>query len=334
MLTIENLSKSFGPSVAVAEANLTVHAGETLVLAGTSGSGKTTLLKMINRLVEPDAGRILLHGEDLRARDPVAVRRQIGYVIQQAGLFPHYTVRQNVMVVPRLRKQAPGQVGPRIERLLNRLGLPPAEFLDRYPHELSGGQQQRIGIARALAAEPDLVLMDEPFSALDPITRAALVHDLGHLSEWAERTVIIVSHNVQEAFRLGDRICLLHEGRIQQLGTPRELLLTPANAYVRRFLGEDYLSLAMHVYPLAELREALPQAAATADDYPFTPDQSIFTTVNELFKNENLRGTFHWEGRSYVFQVTDLLAALNERLRGVGSASPRRHGSGSPEPEP
>lgn len=315
MLTIENLSKSFGPTVAVADATLTVAAGETLVLAGTSGSGKTTLLKMINRLVEPDTGRILLHGADLRQRDAVTVRRQIGYVIQQAGLFPHYTVRENVLVVPRLRQQPLAEVLPRIERLLQRLGLTPAEFLDRYPHELSGGQQQRIGIARALAAEPDLVLMDEPFSALDPITRAALVHDLGHLSEWAERTVIIVSHNVQEAFRLGDRICLMHEGCIQQLGTPRELLLSPANAYVRRFLGEDYLSLAMHIYTLAEMSEALPQGAAAAEDQTFAPGQAIFTTVNDLFKNENNRGTFQWEGRSFVFQVADLLAALNERLR-------------------
>jgi osmoprotectant transport system ATP-binding protein len=315
LLTIENLSKSFGATQAVAEATLTVAAGETLVLAGTSGSGKTTLLKMINRLVEPDTGRILLHGTDLRQRDPVAVRRQIGYVIQQAGLFPHYTVRQNVLVVPRLRQQPLAAVLPRVERLLHRLGLPPEEFLDRYPHELSGGQQQRIGIARALAAEPDLVLMDEPFSALDPITRSALVHDLGHLSQWAERTVIIVSHDVQEAFRLGDRICLMHEGRIQQLGTPRELLLSPANAYVRRFLGENYLSLAMHVYSLAELCGELPQGTASAEDLTFSADEPVFTAVNELFKSENGRGAFPWEGQSYVFQVADLLAALNERLR-------------------
>ena len=320
MLDIENLSKSFGSTVAVAEANLTVAAGETLVLAGTSGSGKTTLLKMINRLVEPDAGRILLNGTDLRRRDPVAVRRRMGYVIQQGGLFPHYTVRQNIMVVPRLRRQDPQVVLPRIERLLDRLGLPPAEFLDRYPDELSGGQQQRVGIARALAAEPDLVLMDEPFSALDPITRAALVHDLGHLSAWAERTVIIVSHNVREAFQLGDRICLMHEGRIQQLGTPRELLLQPANDYVRRFLGDDYLGLALHTYTLAQLSDQLPEGAASAEDRTFAAEQAVFTAVNELFKNQDRRGTFQWEGRSYVFRMADLLAALNDLPAGPAPA--------------
>ena len=243
-------------------------AGQTLVLLGSSGCGKTTLLKLLNRLIEPDAGTIHIHGRDIRAVEAPALRRGIGYVIQQVGLLPHYTVAENVAVVPRLLGHDPARIAARTDALLTRLHLPPAQYAGQYPRQLSGGQQQRVGIARALAADPPIILMDEPFGALDPITRAAVRHDFRELPELRDKTIVLVTHDVPEAFELADQLALLHDGRIQQLGPPRTLLFHPANDFVRQFLAADRLSLQLRTLRLEDvapflLATTVPAAAPT-----------------------------------------------------------------------
>lgn len=283
MIEIKALSKSFGTTTAVDALSFRVEEGETLALLGTSGSGKTTTLKMLNRLIEPSSGQILLNGEDIGQQPLEVMRRRMGYVIQQVGLFPHYTVEENVAVVPKLLDWPAAQIKERSMLLLERLGLDPAIFGPRYPHELSGGQQQRIGIARALAAEPPVLLMDEPFSALDPITRQELRRDFRQLEEFQQQTVILVTHDVAEAFELADRICLLDKGKLQQLGTPRELLFRPANDFVRDFFAAQRLSLAyqvLEVNDLEELRTDIPLSQNKT--IPFAGNQRLGEVLQQL----------------------------------------------------
>ena len=252
-LEVRHLSKHYGPNAVVQDVSFTLAAGETLVLLGPSGCGKTTLLRMLNRLVEPDTGTVAVAGQDVRQLPPEQLRRGIGYVIQQVGLLPHYTVAENVGVVPRLLGHAPVDIGQRTHALLTRLHLPPERYAGQYPHQLSGGQQQRVGLARALAADPPLVLLDEPFGALDPITRASVRREFRELEELRRKTMVLVTHDVQEAFELADRILLLDAGRMQQLGTPRELLFRPANDFVRRFFAAEVLSLQLRTLQLNDL---------------------------------------------------------------------------------
>jgi len=204
--------------------DLEVAAGETLVLLGRSGSGKTTALKMVNALLVPTSGDVFVEGKPTRAWNPILLRRRIGYVIQESGLFPHYTVARNVGVVPRLVGWEPGRIETRVDELLSRVGLPPGEFRSRYPRELSGGQRQRVGVARALAAEPSLLLMDEPFGALDPVTRRDLQREFLVLRSTWTKTSLFVTHDIREALALATRIALLHEGRLELVATPREFL--------------------------------------------------------------------------------------------------------------
>ena len=247
------LRKSFGPHAVVRDVSFAVAAGETLVLLGPSGCGKTTLLKLLNRLIEPDGGTVEINGRDVLAQRPEVLRRGIGYVIQQVGLLPHYTVAENIAVVPRLLGHAPASIAARTAALLTRLHLPPARFAGQLPAQLSGGQQQRVGLARALAADPPIILMDEPFGALDPITRASIRREFRELEELASKTVVLVTHDVTEAFELADRIMLLDGGRIQQLGTPRELLFRPANDFVRRFFAAERLALQLRTLTLGDV---------------------------------------------------------------------------------
>jgi osmoprotectant transport system ATP-binding protein len=253
VIRVSHLTKRFGAQVVVDDLSFEVAAGETLVLLGPSGCGKTTLLKTLNRLVEPDGGLIEINGHDVRQQRPEELRRGIGYVIQQVGLLPHYTVAQNVGVVPGLLGHPAGATAARTTELLERLHLPAARFADMLPAQLSGGQQQRVGLARALAADPPVILLDEPFGALDPLTRAAVRRDFRELDELRRKTVVLVTHDVQEAFELADRIMLLNNGQIQQLGPPRELVREPANDFVRSFFQAEKLSLEMRVTTLAEL---------------------------------------------------------------------------------
>jgi osmoprotectant transport system ATP-binding protein len=246
---------------AVRGLSLDVATGELTVLVGPSGCGKSTILRMVNRLVEPTAGRIHLAGEDVTDVDPDALRRRIGYVIQHVGLFPHQSVRDNVATVPRLLGWPRARVERRVEELLDLVGLDPARFARRYPHELSGGQRQRVGVARALAGDPVVLLMDEPFSAVDPIVRSRLQDEFRQLQRTVGKTVLFVTHDVDEAVRLGDRIAVLSEGgSLEQYERPAVMLANPANEFVAEFLGSDRAIKRLGVTPIPPELEPVPGA--------------------------------------------------------------------------
>ena len=265
MITLEHVSKTFtshGRTVpAVDDISLEVGEGELHVLIGPSGSGKTTTMRMINRLETLTTGRILIDGRDVQTMNVVDLRRGIGYVIQQGGLFPHFTVADNVAVVPRLLGWSRQTRRRRAEELLELVGLPPEQFADRYPRELSGGQQQRVGVARALAVDPPIVLMDEPFGAVDPITRKQLQRELRRIQEEVRKTIVFVTHDIAEAFLLGDRIVLMAEGRIVQNGAPSDLLRNPADPFVTAFIGEDRGLRALQFTSLGEVAQPVPPGA-------------------------------------------------------------------------
>lgn len=221
--------------------NLICHEGEITSFIGPSGCGKTTTMKLINRLINPTKGQVLVDGKDISTVNPVDLRREIGYVIQHVGLFPHMTIAKNVAVVPRLLKWEESKINPRVDELLNMVGLPPEQYRDRYPSELSGGQQQRVGVVRALAAEPKIILMDEPFSALDPISRDQLQEDLVQLQKDIKKTIVFVTHDMDEALKISDKIVLMKDGEIVQAASPEEILRRPANDFVKSFIGEKRL---------------------------------------------------------------------------------------------
>nr|WP_314490265.1 ABC transporter ATP-binding protein [uncultured Chryseobacterium sp.] len=252
MITVESVSKYFNGKPAVDDISFEAHDQEILVLLGTSGCGKTTTLKMINRLIEADSGKILINGKNIREQKVEKLRMGIGFVMQQSGLFPHYTVRQNIAVVPELLKWDEKMIRQRTEELLHKLHLS-QELLSRFPHELSGGQQQRVGIARALIANSPILLMDEPFGALDNITKADIHKEFKSIEEIKNKTIILVTHDVQEAFELGNRICLMHQGKIIQNGTPDEILYHPINEFVRDFFAENRLLLEYKIAPLKKV---------------------------------------------------------------------------------
>ncbi|WP_028536425.1 ABC transporter ATP-binding protein [Paludibacterium yongneupense] len=243
MIRFEAVSKSFAGDAAVDRLDLTIEAGEFTVLIGRSGSGKTTTLKMINRLIEHDGGRILFGGKNIREFRPEALRRRMGYAIQSHGLFPHWTVEQNIGTVPSLLGWTKARIRERTHELLELLHLPADAFAARYPHQLSGGQQQRVGVARALAADPDVLLMDEPFGALDPVTRLALQAELTRIHRLSGKTIVMVTHDIDEALRLGSRIVLLDRGHLVQQGSPASLLAAPANDFVRDFIGRSDIGI-------------------------------------------------------------------------------------------
>ncbi|WPU21704.1 ABC transporter ATP-binding protein [Cedecea neteri] len=243
MIEFDSVSKYFHGEAAVSDLTLNIREGQFTVLIGTSGSGKSTTLKMINRLVEHDEGRIRFAGEEIRSFDPKVLRRRMGYAIQSIGLFPHWTVAQNIATVPELLKWPKARVAERIDELLELLGLDATQFRDRYPHQLSGGQQQRVGVARALAADPEVLLMDEPFGALDPVTRATLQQEMIRIHQLLGRTIVLVTHDIDEALTLADNIVLMDGGKVIQQGTPLELLTNPANDFVRDFFGRSELGV-------------------------------------------------------------------------------------------
>ena len=253
MIVVKNLSKKYKNTVAVDDISFEVEEGENLVLLGTSGSGKTTTLRMINRLIEPSSGEILINGKSIFTQPAEILRRAIGYVLQHTGLFPHYTVAENIGLVPGLLQWQKRDIEQRTMALMDKLQLPPDKYLHAYPEQLSGGQQQRVGLARALAANPSILLMDEPFGALDPITRFGIRKEFRALDDLNKKTVILVTHDVQEAFELGDRICIMDQGRIVQQGTPAELLFHPGNDFVRDFLREQRLQLELKTVKLKDV---------------------------------------------------------------------------------
>lgn len=236
MIQFINVSKAYKEHNVIENINLEINKGELVVLIGPSGCGKTTILKMINRLIEPSDGQIKINGTDIEAQDPIELRRNIGYVIQQTGLFIHMTVRENIEIIPRLAKMPVSEIVDRTVKLMETVGLP-EEFLDRYPNHLSGGQQQRVGVARAFAMNPDIILMDEPFSALDPLTRSQLQDELVSLQSKLHKTIVFVTHDMDEAVKIADRICILQGGRILQYDTPENILKNPAHGFVSEFVG-------------------------------------------------------------------------------------------------
>jgi osmoprotectant transport system ATP-binding protein len=240
-IRLEGVSKIYADgTTGVSELDITFAAGELSVLVGPSGCGKTTTMKMINRIIEPTSGHILLGGEDVTRVDPDKLRRRIGYVIQNVGLFPHQTVRANVATVPKLLGWDKGRIRGRVDELLETVGLDPVTYGDRYPAQLSGGQRQRAGVARALAADPTVLLMDEPFSAVDPIVRERLQSEFLRLQETVRKTIVFVTHDIEEAVRIGDRIAVMSQGgHVEQFATPADLLGRPANAFVADFVGAD-----------------------------------------------------------------------------------------------
>ncbi len=243
MIVLRNVVKRYGDSVAVDGVSLNIERGEFVVLVGPSGSGKSSLLKMINRLVAFDSGEIEFLGTPVRRLQAEDLRRRMGYVIQSTGLFPHWTVARNVATVPVLLGWPAARIAERVDELLALLALDPAAFRGRYPHQLSGGQQQRVGVARALAADPEVLLMDEPFGALDNVTRLALQQALADIQRRTGKTVLMVTHDITEALRLASRIVLLDRGRIVQQGAPADVLRAPANAFVADFIGGGELGL-------------------------------------------------------------------------------------------
>lgn len=252
MIEFKGVSKVFPGSegrdvCAVDGVSMSVADGETLCLIGTSGSGKTTCMKMVNRLIEPSAGTILVGQDDVLKLDPIALRRRIGYVIQKAGLLPHLTVAQNIGLLCRLEKWPPSRIKKRVNELLELVNLPPEQYRHRYPSELSGGQQQRVGVARALALDPSYILMDEPFGALDPITRDSLHEEFLKLKAEVRKTTILVTHDLSEAFKLGDRIALLKAGKLVQLGREDDFRYRPSSEFVEDFVRSHVEALQLTV---------------------------------------------------------------------------------------
>ncbi|MFH5183831.1 ABC transporter ATP-binding protein [Paenibacillus sp. TAB 01] len=242
MLKFDNVGKTYPNGFqAVKSMNFEIDAGEMIAFIGPSGCGKTTTMKMINRLVPHTEGTITIHGKDITKEDPVELRRNIGYVIQQVGLFPHYTIEDNIALIPHLKGWSEAKKKQRVHEMLHLIGLEPAQFAKRYPRELSGGQQQRVGVARALAADPEIVLMDEPFGALDPITREQLQDELIRLQKSVKKTIVFVTHDMDEALKLGDRIAVIKDGSLLQLDTPEKLMKEPAHGFVETFIGKNRL---------------------------------------------------------------------------------------------
>ncbi len=240
MITLEQVSKSYdGVSRTINNLSLEVLEGEILMLLGSSGCGKSTLLKMINRLIDPTEGRIYLDGKDIQQQDPIELRRSIGYVFQGIGLFPHLSIRENISMVPRLLGWPKDRINSRYRKLLELVQLSPEIHAERFPDELSGGQQQRVAVARALAADPAYLLMDEPFGALDAITRDSLQQEFLDLNQRLKKTIIFVTHDIVEAVTLGDRIAVLHKGQLEQIGTPEEILENPATDFVSELFSKS-----------------------------------------------------------------------------------------------
>jgi osmoprotectant transport system ATP-binding protein len=278
MIEIENISRRFGDIVAVDDVSLTIERGTMTAFVGTSGSGKSTLLRMINRLIVPTGGVIRIDGRDTATVSAEALRRGIGYVIQGNGLFPHWTVARNIATVPRLLGWSAARIDQRVRELLKLFNLDPGAYLDKFPHQLSGGQQQRVGVARALAAEPAILLMDEPFGALDPIIRGKAQEDLLALQRRLGITVVIVTHDMEEALHLGDRIVVMDGGRVLQAAPPAEILQRPAPGFVERLVaGVDRPFRLLSLIPVNEIAES-----GVADGIPIAGTRSLRDALSEL----------------------------------------------------
>jgi osmoprotectant transport system ATP-binding protein len=320
VIRLEHVSKGFpGGANAVVDLSLDIADGQTCVLIGPSGCGKTTTLRMINRLIDPDSGRILVDGQETHGVDPAQLRLKMGYVIQSTGLFPHMTVGDNVATVPRLWNWDKARINDRVNELLTLVGLDPVEYRHRYPHQLSGGQRQRVGFARALGADPPILLMDEPFGAVDRITRERLQHEFINIQRSMRKTVVFVTHDIDEALLVGDRICLLRmKAQIAQYDTPEAILTHPANSYVSEFLGSEQLVRRMSFVSIDP--RTLDRAA---EPRPGEPRINLRSTLIEAFaaalSSPTERAAVFDEDR-YVgaFTATSLLESLRRASAGGG----------------
>src|SRR3989442_6909799 len=310
---LRRITKRYGQTVAVDHLTFTVPAGRICVLVGPSGCGKTTSLRMVNRLIEPTSGEILIDGRNVLAEDPTSLRRRIGYVIQQVGLFPHQTIAGNVATVPRLLGWPAARIRSRVDELLVLTGLDPERMRGRYPAQLSGGERQRVGVARAMAAEPPLMLMDEPFGAVDPIVRDRLQNEFLRLQRALGITVIFVTHDVDEAIKLGDRVALMRTGKLVQFAPPAELLAHPADDFVARFVGSDrgLKRLALLTVGGAELDP--PVDPSRFDGAPvLSPGMSLRDALAEMLSSETQVGMVR-DGDRYLGVLT--LSHIGRLLR-------------------
>jgi osmoprotectant transport system ATP-binding protein len=281
MIEVQHLSKTYNSTTAVSDVSFIVQKGQTLVLLGTSGSGKTTTLRMINRLVEPTSGSVIVDGKNILYQPPEILRRGIGYVLQGYGLFPHYTVAENIAVVPKLLGWPAEKIKKRVAELLQKLHLPPQQYLHVYPAQLSGGQMQRVGLARALAADPPILLMDEPFGALDPLTRKDIRKEFRELDELKRKTIILVTHDVQEAFELGDLIGLMDKGKLLQIAPPTQLLFHPSSAFVTEFFTHHRLQLEWQAISLIDIWNDMPESTGEASQV-LNSSSSVWETMEAL----------------------------------------------------
>lgn len=285
MITFDNVSKQYDNNqIAVKALNVEIKKGEFFVIIGPSGCGKTTLLKMINRLIPLTAGTIWINDKRISDYNIHELRWSIGYVLQQIALFPHMTIEENIAVVPELKKWSKTKIHQRVDELLALVGLEPAKYRQRKPKELSGGEQQRVGVVRALAADPEIILMDEPFSALDPISRTKLQDDLLEMQRTIQKTIVFVSHDMQEALKLGDRLCIMKDGEIVQIGTPQQLLQNPVNDFVQQFIGGKQSD------QLFTIHDVLQPITVTNDFGHTIPVDAPFPTILEKLAEHDLLG--------------------------------------------
>ena len=279
MIEIDKITKSYGDRRVVDRLSLTIGTGELCVLLGSSGCGKSTTLRMINRLIPTDSGSIRVGGEDVGWVSAETLRRRIGYAIQSIGLFPHWTIEDNIATVPRLLKWRQSRIRDRVSELLELFRLDPPTYRSKYPHQLSGGEQQRVGVARSLAADPELLLMDEPFAAIDPITRDTLQAELAHIHRTTGKTIVFVTHDIEEALRLATVIAIMDRGRIVQLGTPSDILEHPANDFVRDFVGRQGLGLKL--LSVRRIADRL-RSDETAEGEPLALDGSLAEALSAM----------------------------------------------------
>lgn len=330
MIELQSVTKIFDNRVrAVDRLTFTVEEGEVFGLIGTSGCGKTTTLKMINRLIEPMSGTIRVDGDPVQALPVEQLRRKIGYVIQDVGLFPHYTIRENIAIVPRLLEWESARVEARVEELLGMVGLDPESYAGRYPSALSGGQQQRVGLARALAANPPVILMDEPFGALDPITKEKVRAEFKQLLSELDKTIVLVTHDVSEAFDLCDRVCLMDEGQSRQVGRPQDLLFRAADRFVSSFFDSRRFELELQTLTLEDLVDEFPTLdpgrPGNGSGISLRDTNSVGRALSLLDNPENTANTIRVTDRSgeAILQLDSdqILRAFNrirERYRGKG----------------
>lgn len=320
MIKFEAVSKIYGDKKAVDNVSFNINEGEFFVLIGPSGCGKTTTLKMINRLIPLSEGFIYFNDKQISDYDVAEMRWDIGYVLQQIALFPHMTIKENIAQVPEMKKWKKKDIANRVDELLTMVGLDPETYRDRYPSELSGGQQQRIGVIRALASDPPVVLMDEPFSALDPISRKNLQDDLLELQSQIKKTIVFVTHDIEEAMKMGDRICLLNQGHVEQIGTTEDFIHRPKNDFVKSFIGNVDAHVLKQV-KLGDIAQPISDVnTQSIDQYPkVSPDQTIDDIYGLLAEHEAIvmdsenTAPSHIVTRQYVFSY------LAEKNRGVSS---------------